>query len=469
MALRGSRARAGRALTGALALALGVTACGGGGGGTAAPAQTTAGGGGSGTAGAPAAGGECAAYSQYGNLQGKTVSVYASIVTPEDKTHKDSYKTFEKCTGAEIDYEGDKSFETQVLVRAKAGNPPDIAFVPQPGLLQQLVETGAAKPAPPEVSANVDKFWTRDWKRYGTVNNQFYAAPLGSNLKSLVWYSPTEFQESGYQVPTTLQQLKDLSERMVTDQKKPWCAGIASGEATGWPLTDWHEDMMLRTAGPDAYDQWVANQMPFDSPQSAAALDKVGEFLKNDRYVNGGLGDVRSIATTTFQDGGLPILDRQCSLHRQASFYAANWPKGTKVAPDGDVFAFYLPAQDEASKPALVAGEFVLAFNDKPEVKAFQTFLSSDTWANAKARATPEGGWVSANRGLDRNLLVSPIDQLASDVFKDPKAVVRFDGSDQMPAAIGSNAYWKQVTNWITGQSTQETVANVQKAWPKKK
>ncbi len=463
---RGSRALT--ALTGALALTLGVSACGGGsgGGGTAAPQQSAAGGG-SAPAGA-AAGGECAPYSQYGQLQGKKVTIYTSIVTPEDEPQMDSYKKFEKCTGAEIDYQGDKAFETQVLVRAKAGNPPDIAIVPQPGLLKQLVDTGRTKPAPQGVSANVDKFWDQNWKGYGTVNGQFYAAPLGANLKSLVWYSPTEFQEKGYQVPNTLDELKALSDRMVVDGKKPWCAGIASGEATGWPITDWHEDFMLRLSGPEVYDRWVKHEIPFNGPESAAALDGVGSYLRNGQYVNGGLGDVRSIATATFQEAGLPILDGTCSLHRQASFYAANWPKGTKVAPDGDVFAFYLPSKDTATKPVLGGGEFILAFNDKPETQAFQTFLSSDTWANEKARVTPEGGWVSANKGLDANLLASPIDKLAASIFKDPKAVFRFDGSDQMPAAIGSNAYWKQATNWITGQSTQQTVDNIEKAWPKR-
>ncbi len=466
MALRGSRARSCRALTGALALALGVTACGGGGGGTSAPAQTTAGGGAPGTAGA--AGGKCAPYQQYGNLQGKTVTIYTGIVTPEDQPHIDSYKPFEECTGANIKYEGDKSFETQVLVRARAGNPPDLAIIPQPGLLQQLVATGSVKPAPPETSANVDKFWSKDWKRYGTVNGTFYAAPLGANLKSLVWYSPQEFSQSRYEVHNTLEELRALSDRMVTDGKKPWCAGIGSGEATGWPITDWHEDMMLRLHGPDVYDQWVNHQIPFNGPQSASALDQVGVFLKDARYVNGGLGDVRSIATTAFQDAGLPIETGQCSLHKQISNYSAYWTKGTKIAPDGDIFAFYLPSKDTTTKPVLGAGEFIAAFSDRPEVKAFQTYLSSDTWANNKARETPQGGWATANTALDVNALTSPVDRLAVNIFRDPKAVFRFDGSDQMPAAIGSNAYWKQATNWITGMSTQEAVDNVEKAWPKK-
>jgi alpha-glucoside transport system substrate-binding protein len=441
------------AVAGVLALALGAAACGGSSG---KGSNTT----GSGKA-------NCSAYSQYGDLKGKTVTIYTGIVTPEDKPQTDSYKPFEQCTGATVKYEGDKSFEAQVLVRAKAGNSPDLAILPQPGLLKQLVATGKAKPAPAEVKANATKFWNKDWVGYGTVNGTFYAAPLGASVKSLVWYSPKEFKDNNYTVPTTLEELKTLSDKIAATGKKPWCAGVASGEATGWPITDWMEDMMLRLSGPTEYDKWVNHQIPFNSSGPTAALDKVGEYLKNSKYVNGGLGPVKSIASTTFQDGGLPILDGSCSFHRQASFYAANWPKGTKVAEDGDVFAFYLPGTDTTTKPILGGGEFILAFSDRPEVKAFQAYLSTDMWANSKAGATPQGGWVSANKGLDPSKLVSPIDKLAATILADPKAVFRFDGSDQMPAAVGSDAFWKQATNWITGQSTKDTVSKIEAAWPK--
>ncbi|KUL24040.1 ABC transporter substrate-binding protein [Actinoplanes awajinensis] len=408
---------------------------------------------------------DCAQFSQFGDLKGKTVSVYTGIVTPEDAPQKKSYEPFEQCTGVTVKYEGDKSFETQILVRARAGNPPDVAYVPQPGLLKQLVETGKAVEAPAEVATNVDKWFGKDWKAYGTVAGKFYAAPLGANVKSLVWYSPKEFADKGYTVPTTLDQLKELSDKIAATGSKPWCAGIGSGDATGWPVTDWVEDFMLRLSGPEAYDKWVSHEIPFNGAESTAAWNAVGDYLKNDKYVNGGLGDVKSIAGTTFQDAGLQILEGTCSLHRQASFYAANFPANTKIAEDGEIYAFYLPGKDATSKPVLGGGEFVLAFADRPEVKAFQYFLSTDTWANLKAKAS--SGWVSANKGLKVENLTNPIDQLSAKILQDPSAQFRFDGSDMMPAAIGSNAFWKQATAWISGQDTTTTVNNIETAWPK--
>jgi alpha-glucoside transport system substrate-binding protein len=223
---------------------------------------------------------------------------------------------------------------------------------------------------------------------------------------------------------------------------------------------------MLRLSGPQEYDKWVKHEIPFNAPGPKAALDEAGKYLKNDKYVNGGLGDVKSIATTTFQDAGQPVIQGTCSLHRQASFYAANWAAGTTVADDGQVFAFYLPGKDASSKPVLGGGEFVAAFADRPEVKAFVTYMSSDTWANIKSKLG--GTVVSANKGLKIDQCqCSKLDALALEILQDPNAVFRFDGSDLMPAAVGSNAFWKQATSWITGQSTQQTLDNIEAAWPK--
>ncbi|MCW2570308.1 MAG: sugar transporter substrate-binding protein [Frankiales bacterium] len=457
MTERSHRRRGLTALAGLATLALAATACGG---------SSTTSGSGAGTSASPVAG--CEEFAQYGDLKGKTITVYTGIVTPEDALLKETWAPFEKCTGATIKGEFDKTFEAQILVRAKAGNLPDIGIIPQPGLLKTLVATGKAVPANQATTDMVDKNFSASWKSYGTVDGKFYAPPQNASMKSLVWYSPKEFAAKGYKIPTTLDELKSLSDTIAATGKKPWCAGIGSGEATGWPVTDWMEDFMLRLSGPDEYDKWVNHTIAFNSPEPTAALNAVGDYLKNSKYVNGGLGDVKSIASTAFQDGGQPILKGQCSFHRQASFYAANWPKGTNVSPTGDVFAFYLPGKTATDKPVLGGGEFMLAFRDAPEVHAFQTYVASTTWANL-AEQGGGGRSVTPNKNADpaKCSNCSEIDKLAISVLQDPKAVFRFDGSDQMPSAVGSNSFWKQATNWITGQSTKDTVDKIEASWPK--
>lgn len=412
----------------------------------------------------------CAELAKFGDIKGKEITLYTSILAPEDQPYIDSYKPFTECTGAKVKYEGSKEFETQIVVRAKAGNPPDIALVPQPGLLKTLVGLGKVKEAPPEVAANVDKYYGPDAKIPATVDGKFYAPPGTINVKSFVWYSPKVFKEKGYAIPQTFDEMIKLSDKIAADdpKSKPWCAGFGSGVATGWTGTDWLEDVMLRTAGPEAYDKWVSHEIPFNDPQVAEALAKVGTILKNDKYVNGGLGDHKSIATTTFNAGGVPIVTGGCYMHRQASFYANQFPKGTKVAEDGDVYAFYFPAIDPAKgKPVLTGGEFVAAFADRPEVKAFQYYLTSATWVNAKGKATTLGGFVSAHKGLDIANVSGAIDKLSVQIVQDPKSVVRFDASDLMPSAVGSGSEWKGMTDWVIGKSDKDTLDFIEKSWPK--
>lgn len=397
------------------------------------------------------------------DISGKSVTIYTSIVGTEATGLQNSWKDFTDCTGATIVYNGDKNFEQQVVVQARSGNPPDIAFVPQPGLLQTLVSTGTPVAAPAQVEANVDKYWDPGWKTYATVDGKFYGAPLGANVKSLVWYSPKMFKAAGYEVPQTWDDMMALTEKIASSgDVKPWCAGIESGGATGWPATDWLEEVMLRSAGPDVYDQWVAGDVKFTDPAVKDALAKVGAILKNDKYVNGGLGDVASIATTSFDAAGVPITTGDCYMMQMASFYT--WPEGTTIADDGDVYAFYEPPMgDQFGKPVEVGGEFVVAFNDRPEVQAVQFYLSTAHWANNQSINGPSR--ISANKGLKVDNVQGPINKLSVEILQDPDAVSRFDASDLMPAAVGAGAEWTQLTNWITGQDDDTTLQAIQQAW----
>lgn len=455
-------------LAGGLGMAVVLAGCGGSGGTS---------GGGSGGVGKAASGVEipaldCAPYKAFGDIKGKSISYYTTVVTPEDQPYIDSFKPFEKCTGATVKYDGSKDFEAQINVRVASGSAPDIAIFPQPGLLAQLVKTGKVVKAPPSVVKNVDANFTKDWKDYGTVDGTFYAAPLDASLKSLVWYSPSAFKDAGYTVPKTFEEMMALSKKIAADGSgnKPWCAGIGSGDATGWPATDWLEDVVLHQDGPDVYDQWISHQIPFNDPKITKALGTVGSILRNPDFVNGGLGGVQSIATTEFTDGGLPILDGTCFMHRQASFYQSNWGDGVKVGPDGDVWAFPWPTMDPSvGDAAVVAGEFVGAFSDRPEVKAFQTYLSSGEWANIKAKVSGGAAAGSANLKLDPKNVRSPIDKLSVEQFQNKKLTARFDASDLMPAAVGADAEWKDLTNWIANpkQSDQATTDAIEFAWPK--
>ena len=241
---------ASRAAAGLLGLTLAATACGTGGSSTGSSEADP-------DAEVPAG---CEAYEEYQGSSGTQVSMYTSIRDIEADRYVQSFEEFEKCTGIKINYEGSGEFEAQLNVKVQGGNAPDIAFIPQPGLLQRFVKAGEVVEAPEGTAANVDEFWSEAWKEYGSVDGKLYAAPMGANVKSYVWYSPAAFAEAGYEIPTTFDELVALSDTIAATGKKPWCAGIESGDATGWVLTDWMEDLVLRDAGADVYDQWIAQR-----------------------------------------------------------------------------------------------------------------------------------------------------------------------------------------------------------------
>jgi alpha-glucoside transport system substrate-binding protein len=434
-----------------------------GGSSTASTSASASTGSGSASASASATG-ACAQYSQYMGHSGTTVTMFGSILSPESDSLNKSWAEFEQCTGITIKYTGSNDFESQLPVQVQGGTPPDLAIVPQPGLLAQMVSTGAVKKPPQAVVDNVDKEWNKAWKQYGSVNGTFYAAPQSANMKSLVWYSPKMFQQAGYTVPTTWADLMSLSDKIAASGKgNAWCGGIGSGTATGWPATDWLEEVVLGKEGGQVYDDWISHKVKFSDPQIIDSMNVVKNWMLNPKYV----GNVKAIATTTFQNAGLPILQGKCWMLQQASFYEAQWPKGTKVGPDGDVFAFKLPPVDPSvtSDEVEGGGEFTTAFSDRPEVQAVQTYLSSSEWATSRVKVAP--GWVSANTGVDQSLYTDPIDQLSAKYLTDTSATFRFDASDLMPSAVGSGAEWKEMTAWFAqGLSVDAVAKAIDAAWP---
>ncbi|MFI1171061.1 ABC transporter substrate-binding protein [Streptomyces melanogenes] len=406
---------------------------------------------------------DCGPYARYGKHAGTRVSVYGPDRDREADLFEETWADFATCTGIDVQYEGDGEFEARIQIRAEGGNAPDVAFFPQPGLLERFARAGRLKPASAGLAALAKRGWSADWNGYATVDGTLYGTPLVANVKSFVWYSPKFFQDRRLTVPRTWSELMDVTEKVAASGVKPWCAGVESGEATGWPLTDWIEDVLLRQQGPDIYDQWVTHKIPFNDPRVLRAMDTVGSILKNDRYANGGYGPAKSMASISYQEAGTPILSGDCAMHRQASFYAEQWPKGTEIGPDKDVFAFLLPGTDATSRPVLGGGVFAAAFADRPEVRAFQEYLATADFARARMKRGP---FVSANKGVDPANAANPVDKLSMQLLQDPRTQFRFDGSDQMPAAVGAGTFWKGAVDWIGGKSTRQVADSIERSWP---
>ena len=402
-----------------------------------------------------------------GSTEGATVRISGGITGTEADALNQTFEQFTQDTGIKVVYTGDKSFEGNIVTKVSGGDAPDIAIVPQPGLLKTLIGTGEVQKASDAVSANVDEYWGEDWKSYGTEDGTFYAAPMLANLKGYVWYSPAKFAEWGVEIPKTFDELLTLTQ---TIQQKtgaaPWCAGFASDAASGWPGTDWIEDMVLRQSGPEVYDQWVANEVKFTDPQIKQAFDAVGEILLNPSYVNAGFGDVRSINSTAFADVAAKVADGSCPMTHQASFLSANFLTVTTaagetptIAPDGDVYAFLLPGVKEGELAVEGGGEFVAAFSDDEAVQKVVEYMSTPEFADARVKL---GGVISANKGADPSLASSEFLTEAMKTLQDPKTTLRFDASDLMPATVGAGSFWKGMVSWIDGTPTDTVLSDIQ-------
>jgi alpha-glucoside transport system substrate-binding protein len=404
--------------------------------------------------------GETAATSgpgDYGTADG-IVTVYGTISNTEAELLEQSWADFETESGIDI----------QIGIRAQGGNAPDLAIFPQPGLLADLASRDFIQPAPEGVAANVEKFWSEDWAAYGTVNDTLYGAPLMASVKGFIWYSPSMFADNGWEIPTTWDGLLALTQQIRDETgTAPWCAGFGSDAATGWPGTDWVEDLVLRQAGAETYDKWVSNEVKFSDPAIKAAFDSVGDILLNPDYVNAGFGDVKSINTTGFGDPARALGDGSCTLHHQASFYTGflEDPENGNavVAEDGDIWAFITPSVEAGGNAVTGGGEIVGAFANDADTIAVQEFLASDTWANNRVEL---GGVISANNGLDASLASSPLLSQAIEILQDPNTTFRFDASDLMPGVVGAGSFWFGMVDWINGKSTDEVLTTIDASWP---
>ena len=437
--------------------------------GCAAPAEDTSGS----TTGDTATGSDtregCDFYADYLGSEGTEVEIYTTIIDPEASLFIESFAEFEECTGITINWNGTQEFETQISVRAEGGTAPDLAIFPQPGLLADMAKAGYLVAAPQNVSDSVDANYTADWKNYGTVDGTFYAAPLGANVKSFVWYSPKTFADNGWEIPTTWAELLALSDTIAASgASQPWCVGVESGVATGWAATDWMEDLMLRFQSAETYDRWVSNDLAFNSPEVLEVINEADKILRNPDYV----GNVQAIATTSFATAGGGLVDGSCAMHRQASFIggilAADFgaqivtPEDTDV--EGGITTFYFPGVSADNRPALGGGEFVGAFNDAPQVQAVQHYLTTAEWNNRKA--ADGGSWFSAHLGLKPESVADPVNRVAVEILQNA-STFRFDASDLMPGAVGAGTFWTEMTAWFAeGKSSQAVLDAIQASWP---
>ena len=392
----------------------------------------------------------------------RVVTVFGGLIGEDAQAFVNSLRTFERNSGIDVRYVGSSNFESDLQERVRRGDAPDLALVPQPGLVTDLAEDGYALPYDGDLARAAGSDVDERLLDLVRVNGDLYASWYSLAPKSLVWYSPRQFAARGLQVPTTWDDLLALTDEIAATGQAPWCIGVRDGGATGWVATDWVEDLVLRREGPDVYDQWVAHDVPFSDERIAGAVEAFGAIALDSARVAGGN---RAAVEWTVQRAAQGLLGSKpaCLLHRQASFLPdllGSAGEGVTIAPDGDLWVFPFP--DDGPSTMLVGGTVIARFSDRPEVRELAAYLASNDAAEQRAGTA---GFITPLESFDLARYPDALDRTVASWTRAAE-VVKFDASDLMPAEVGVNAFWDGMTAWLSGARLTATLGQIDAAWP---
>lgn len=360
-------------------------------------------------------------------------------------------------TGIGMAFEGTRDLAAVLTTRVEAGNPPDLAILPNPGQMYELAEDGNLVDISKfmdmdKLNTNYAKAWLDLASYDGTLYGIFYKVAN----KSLIWYNPTAFADAGYDIPTTWDELIALSDKIVSDGKAPWAIGFESGAASGWPATDWIEDIMLRTAGPDVYDKWVSHEITWTDSAVKTAWETFGEIVGKEDYQYGG---TTGTLTSNFGDAPASLFTDPpgAYMHRQASFITGFFPEGVEAITDYDFFPF--PPIDPAyGTPVLGGADLIVMFNDTPEARKLMEYLASaqpqEIWASA-------GGFISPSKEVSLDSYPDELTKKMADMVVKAE-VFRFDASDLMPAAVGAGSFWSGTLDYVGGVDLDTVLGDIE-------
>jgi alpha-glucoside transport system substrate-binding protein len=396
----------------------------------------------------------------------KNVEIVFGFGGSQSKGFQQSLQEFQQSSGIKIKLtEASQSFDTLIRTRVRANNPPDIALFPQPGVLKDFVKQGKMTDLSTQLDVNkLQSDLVTGVLNAAEVDGKFYGVPISMNVKSLVFYPKPAFEAKGYPIPKTQQELTDLTNKIKADGTPPWCVGMESSSATGWVATDWIEANLLEQAGPETYDKWVNHEIPFDDP----AVKKAGQSFESLALAEGNvLGGRKQVVSTAFSTSANPMFNNppKCFLHRQGNFIsqAGFFPAKIVADIDNQVGVFQYPGETAEDKPMLGGGDLAAVFNgkddDTKQVMAFLTGADYKGWSE-------EAGFLSPRKDFPLTNYKSKLTQQIAELGQ-KATVFRFDGSDQMPGAVGSGSFWKGMVAWVSGQKDLDTaLKDIEDSWP---
>jgi alpha-glucoside transport system substrate-binding protein len=369
-------------------------------------------------------------------------------------------KPFEDQTGIKVSYEGTRDINAVLTTRVQAGNPPELAGLPGPGQMAEFAKAGKLVQLDSILDMSQMKSqYSQDWINLGQVDGKSVGIFIKAALKGLVWYDPKNFQAKNYQVPKTWSELQSLAGQIKSGGAAPWCIGLESGSASGWPGSDWVKEFVLSQSGPTVYDNWVAGKQKWTSPEIKQAWQTFGQVIAQGNVYGG----TQQMLSTNFGDAGTPMFANppKCYMENQGSFITDFYVKNANAKPGQDFKFFNLPDQNPSYAGShVVAGDLFGMFKDTPQSRQLIKYL---TTAQAQAIWVKRGGAISPNK----NVAISdyPQDGITPEIAQTMVAAKspRFDAGDLMPNAMQA-AYWKGILDFVNDQSKLDSIlANLDK------
>ncbi len=410
-------------------------------------------------------------------FNGKTVSIQTQWIGGEGTNFAASVADFAKATGINIQIDSiGSSHETVLKTRIEGGKPPDLAMLAQPTPVLSYAAQGKVIDVATFMDAK--KLSTEHPATIGLVTqgSKIWGIPYKADVKSTIWYPIKAFAAKGYQVPTTWDELIALSDKIVADGSNPWCVSAGGpGDATGWQLTDWVEEVVLKTKGTAYYNDWINHKVTFEDQGIKDALDKyVGKIFFTPNYVFGTNtaivpADQKTVMDPMFnQDLAAP----NCWMQKIPTWYGPDFfpdqrtsGQPSKYVLGTDVGIFPFPTIDPTQKNVEGSADTLMMLADRPEVRAVAEFL-----------ATPQGlqKWIEAGSAISTNT-TTPADwyagayklKIASEIAN-TAAAIGFDASDLMPGKVGAGTFWTQMDQWVNagGTNTDAVLKAIDDSWP---
>ena len=373
-------------------------------------------------------------------------------------------KPFTDSTGIKISYEASRDQDALLTTRVAAGNPPDLAAAPSPTLLTLFAKQGKVIALNDIVDLTKLKAEnSQTWIDLGMPNNdgKLYQIYSWVSLKGLIWYNPKNFQAKGYNVPKTWDDLLNLQSTIKSGGTTPWCIGLESEAASGWPGSDWVKEIVLSQSGPTVYDNWWQGKQKWSSPEITKAWSTWGQILgQNDSNVYGG---AKSMAATSFKDAGTPMFQNppKCYMHNQASFITSFFKSANPSVVAGTDYNFF-PLPDITAQYAgahVVAGDAWSMFKDTPQARQMIKYL---TTAAAQEIWVKRGGKISPNSKVSLDSYPDALSKSTAQILVATK-IGKYDAGDLMPADM-KNAYWSAVLKYAGDQNSLNSIlANLDK------